>query len=42
MGDPGSAELWKQHDGFIEPHGHLALDDPLVYRVPSLSYGSAR
>ncbi len=37
MGDPGTAELWKQFDGFIGPHGHLATDRPIVYRAPTLS-----
>ncbi len=37
IGDPGSRALWNQLDGFIGPHGHLALDRPLVYRAPSLS-----
>jgi len=37
MGDPGTAEVWKQFDGFVGPHGHLATERPLVYRAPSLS-----
>jgi hypothetical protein len=37
MGDPASVELWNQFDAFVGPHGHLAMDQPLVYRAPSLS-----
>jgi hypothetical protein len=40
LGDPGAAELWSRLDAFIGPHGHLALDRPLVYRAPSLSTSS--
>ena len=35
--DPATAELWKDFDGFVGPHGHVAADGPLVYHVPSLS-----
>jgi hypothetical protein len=37
LGDPAMADLWKQFDAFIGPHGHHASDRPLVYRAPSLS-----
>ena len=37
LGDPTGADLWRQFDGFLGPHGHLALTTPLVYRAPSLS-----
>jgi len=37
MGDPATADLWKQFDAFIGPHGHYASDRPLVYRAPGLS-----
>lgn len=37
MGDPATAELWKQFDAFVGPHGHYASDRPLVYRAPALS-----
>jgi hypothetical protein len=37
MGDPGTADVWKEFDGFVGPHGHLATERPLVYRAPSLS-----
>ena len=37
MGDPSTAELWAQFDGFVGAHEHHATDRPTVYRVPSLS-----
>jgi mono/diheme cytochrome c family protein len=37
MGDPATAELWRQFDAFVGPHAHYASDRPLVYRAPSLS-----
>jgi mono/diheme cytochrome c family protein len=37
MGDPATADVWKQFDAFLGPHGHHASDRPLVYRAPSLS-----
>lgn len=37
LGDPAMAELWKQFDAFVGPHGHVVADRPLVYRVQSLS-----
>lgn len=37
LGDPATADLWKEFDGYIGPHGHYALDRPLVYRAPTLS-----
>ena len=41
MGDPSNTELWRQFDGFVGPHGHLASDRPLVYRAASLSVDGA-
>lgn len=37
MSDPATADLWRQFDAFIGPHGHLSSDRPLVYRAASLS-----
>jgi hypothetical protein len=37
MGDPGTAEVWKEFDGFVGPHGHLATERPIVYRAEALS-----
>lgn len=37
MGDPGTADLWREFDGFLGPHGHLATEHPIVYRASSLS-----
>lgn len=37
MGDPATADLWKEFDGFVGTHGHHAADKPLVYRAPTLS-----
>ena len=37
MGDPGTAEVWKEFDGFVGPHGHLATERPIVYRAAGLS-----
>lgn len=37
LGDPATADLWKELDGFIGPHGHVSSDAPLVYRAPTLS-----
>jgi len=37
LGDPAMADLWQQFDAFVGPHGHIAADQPLVYRVPALS-----
>jgi mono/diheme cytochrome c family protein len=37
LGDPASAELWRDFDGFVGPHGHRATDRAPLYRAPSLS-----
>ena len=37
MGDPASANLWKQFDAFIGPHSHQIYNAPSLYRAPSLS-----
>jgi hypothetical protein len=37
MGDPATADLWQQFDGFVGAHGHYAAERPLVYRAPTLS-----
>lgn len=37
MGDPATADLWKEFDAFVGPHGHYASTRPLVYRAPGLS-----
>jgi len=37
LGDPASADLWREFDAFVGPHGHVLSDLPPVYRVPGLS-----
>jgi hypothetical protein len=37
MGDPATAETWKEFDGFVGPHGHLATERPVVYHASTLS-----
>lgn len=37
LADPAMADLWKELDAFVGPHGHVVGDAPLVYRVPALS-----
>jgi hypothetical protein len=36
-GDPAMADVWKEFDAFVGPHGHVMSRQPLVYRVPALS-----
>lgn len=37
LADPASADLWRELDAFVGPHGHRATDRSPIYRVPSLS-----
>lgn len=37
LADPASADLWRELDVLVGPHGHRATDRPPVYRAPSLS-----
>lgn len=37
LADPAMADLWKELDAFVGPHGHVVGDAPLVYRAPTLS-----
>lgn len=37
LADPASADLWRELDALVGPHGHRATDRPPVYRAPSLS-----
>ena len=41
LADPASADLWRELDAFVGPHGHRAIDRPPIYRVPSLSLDAA-
>ncbi len=41
LGDPRIADLWKQFDAFVGPHGHYTTDRPIAYRAPSLSAAAA-
>lgn len=41
LADPASAELWRELDGFVGPHGHRATDGPPLYRAPGLSLATA-
>jgi hypothetical protein len=37
MGDPGTSDVWKEFDGFVGRHGHVATAHPVVYRAATLS-----
>ncbi|MFN8604014.1 MAG: cytochrome c [Candidatus Binatia bacterium] len=41
LADPASADLWRELDAFVGPHGHRATDGPPIYRVPTLSLDAA-
>jgi hypothetical protein len=42
LGDPRIADLWKEFDGFVGPHGHYTTTGPLAYRAVSLSAKTLR
>lgn len=41
LADPASADLWRELDAFVGPHGHRATDRPPLYHVPRLSLDAA-
>jgi hypothetical protein len=42
LADPASADLWRDFDGLVGPHGHRATDRAPLYRAPSLSLDTGR
>jgi len=37
LGDPAMADVWREFDDLVGPHGHVAADRPLAYRAATLS-----